>query len=58
MEKKVFMTIKEVAKKGILPEHAIRVLIKDNKIPHIMCGNRYLINYPKFLEEYGIKEYI
>lgn len=35
-----------------IPEHAIRVLIKENKIKHIKVGNRTYINY------YPVIEYI
>ena len=51
MNEKIFMTIREVAKTGILPEHTIRVMVK---VPHIMAGNRVLINYPKFIEQLQI----
>ena len=46
------LTIREISKTGILPEHAIRVLIKENKIKHIKVGNRTYINY------YSVIEYI
>ena len=36
----------------LIPEHAIRVLIKENKIKHIKVGNRTYINY------YSVIEYI
>lgn len=51
MENKMFMTIREVARTGILPEHAIRQMVKAGQVPHIMAGNRVLINYPKFIEQ-------
>lgn len=54
MNKKIFMTIREVAKTGILPEHTIRVMVKAGEVPHIMAGNRVLINYPKFIEQLQI----
>ena len=50
MDEKVFMTIRETAKTGILSEHTIRLMVKKGKVPHIMAGNRVLINYPAFLE--------
>lgn len=40
-------TIRQTAATGILPEHAIRVLVKQNKIPHLKVGSRVLINYEK-----------
>lgn len=48
---KTFLTIRELAKTGILPEHALRLMLKsDNPPPHIMVGTKALINYPLFLE--------
>ena len=44
------MTIREVARTGILPEHALRQLVKQGKVPHIMSGNRAFINYDRLLE--------
>lgn len=40
-------TIRQTAATGILPEHAIRVLVKQNKIPHLKVGNKVLIHYEK-----------
>lgn len=51
---KTFMTIREVAKTGILSEHTIRLMVKAGEVPHIMAGNRVLINYPKFIEQLQI----
>lgn len=45
------MTIKEVAKTKILPENAIRQMVKDGTCPHIMCGNRTMINFDKLLQQ-------
>ena len=46
-----FMTIREVAKTKILSEHSLRLMQKQGKIPHIMCGKKCLINYPLLLEQ-------
>ena len=54
MNEKIFMTIREVAKTGILSEHTIRLMVKAGEVPHIMAGNRVLINYPKFIEQLQI----
>ena len=54
MQEKTFMTIREVAKTGILSEHTIRLMVKAGEVPHIMAGNRVLINYPKFIEQLQI----
>ena len=44
------LTIRETAKTGILPEHALRVLIRENKIPYILVGNKALINFNALCE--------
>ena len=40
------LTIRQTAETGILPEHALRQLVKENKIPYIVIGkNKVLINF-------------
>ena len=39
------MTIKEVARTGILTEYSLRLLVKQNKVPMIKAGKKVLINY-------------
>lgn len=39
------MTIRQIAATGILPEHALRVLVKTGKIPHLTVGRKVLINF-------------
>lgn len=39
------LTIRQTAETGILPEFAIRRLVKENKIPHVMTGNKALVNF-------------
>ena len=39
------MTIREIAKTGILPENALRLFVKQNKIPHINVNKKVLINF-------------
>lgn len=50
-EKIEFLTIRQTAARGILPEHALRVLSKQNRLPQIKIGNKILINYQKLLEQ-------
>lgn len=50
MGDKLFYTIRETAKTGVLSEYALRILVKQNKIPYIKCGVKVLINYPLLLE--------
>jgi excisionase family DNA binding protein len=51
-EKRVptMLTVREVARTGILPEHAIRLLLKDGKLPAIFVGKKAFINFEKLLE--------
>lgn len=39
-----FMSIRELAATGIMPEHALRLLVKQKRIPHILIGKKALIN--------------
>ena len=43
------MTIKQVANTGVLPEAAIRKLIKQNRLPAVYIGSKALINYEKLI---------
>lgn len=44
------MTAREIAKTGVLAEHAVREMIKTGKAPHIMVGNKALVNFDKLLQ--------
>jgi len=52
-EKPRMMTVREVARTGLLSEHALRSMLKAGKLPAIYVGNRALINYDKLCEELG-----
>ena len=45
-----FMTIRETAKLGILPEYALRTMVKQKSIPFIMCGSKAMINVDALIE--------
>ena len=45
------VTIRQAAATKILPEHALRQLVKQGKIPHLKCGNRVLVNLDKLIEQ-------
>lgn len=47
---KIFLTIRETAKTGILSEYYLRLMQKQGRLPCIMCGNKCLVNYPLLLE--------
>ena len=40
-----FMTVKEIAKTGILPETALRRMLKAGQLPAVDSGRKALINY-------------
>lgn len=44
------LTIKETARATNLPVHFIRQLVWDNKIVYTKAGNKYLVNFEKFIE--------
>lgn len=44
------LTIRQIAATGILSEHAIRMLVKAGKIPHLKVGNKVLINFDTILK--------
>ena len=39
------MTVREVAKTGVLSEYALRQMLKQGKLPAIYSGSKALINY-------------
>lgn len=39
------MTINQIAKTGLLPENAIRVMLKSGVIPAVYSGKKAFINY-------------
>lgn len=45
------MTIRQTAATGILPEHAIRQMVKSGRCPHIMVGAKVLVNYTKLVQQ-------
>ena len=49
--KPTMLTIREIARTGILSEHALRLLLKAGKLPAIHVGKKALINYDKLCEQ-------
>lgn len=45
------MTIRQIAATGLLPEHALRTMVKTGQAPHIQVGSRVLINYDKLIAQ-------
>lgn len=45
------MTIREVAKTGLMAEHALRQLEKQKMLPCLYVGKKCLINYDKLITQ-------
>ena len=43
-------TIRETARETGFPEHALRVLVKQNRIVFVQCGSKTLINLDRFVD--------
>lgn len=53
-----FLTIRQVAKTGILTEHQLRLMEKQKRLPCIYIGEkqtRCLINFPALLQQLDIE---
>ena len=45
------LTIREVAKTGLLSEYTLRQLCKQGKVPCITVNNKVLINFDAFVQQ-------
>lgn len=45
-----FLTIRQFARLGVVPEGAIRKLVKAKKLPAVYIGNRAMLPYTLCLE--------
>lgn len=50
------MTIREIARTGLMTEHALRLMLKAGKLPAIYIGKKALINYDKLCEQLSCLE--
>ena len=48
---KVFLTIREVAKTGLLSEYALRLMEAQGRLPGVYVGKRKLVNVPMLLDQ-------
>lgn len=39
------LSIRQIAATGLISEHALRLLVKQNKVPVLYVGKKALINY-------------
>lgn len=44
------MTVRQIAKTGLLPENAIRVMLKNGQIKAVYSGRKALINFDNLYE--------
>lgn len=45
------MTVRQVAQTGILPEHALRALLRSGKITAVYVGRKAFINYDTLCQQ-------
>ena len=45
------LSIRQVAREGVLPEYTLRLLEKQGKLPCIYSGRKCLVNYSRLLEQ-------
>lgn len=45
-----FRTIRQTAATGILPEYRLRLMQKQNRLPGIQAGNRFMVNIEELVE--------
>lgn len=51
MQNTMYLTIRQCARRGPLPEHALRQLKARGRLPGVYSGTRYYVNYFKLLEQ-------
>lgn len=44
------MSIRKTAKTGILPENALRAMLKKGELPGCYCGVKYMVNLDRLVE--------
>ena len=47
----IMLTVRQAAKRGILPERTIRRLVAEGKIPVLRSGKTAYVNYTRLCEE-------
>ena len=48
------MTIREIARTGLLSEHALRLLTKQGKLPALYINSKALLDYNTVVEYIGL----
>ena len=50
-DRPMMLTVREIARTGLMPEHALRVLLKMGKLPAVYVGKKALINYAALCDQ-------
>lgn len=50
-KKPQMLTIREVAKTGLLTEYTLRLMEKQGRLPSVKVGRRVLVNVDKLVEQ-------
>lgn len=50
-QKLTLMTVRQIARTGILPEHALRSLLKSGRITAVYVGRKAYINYDTLCQQ-------
>jgi len=50
-----FRTIREVAKTGLISEHHLRLMVKQNRCPGIYRGVKFMVNLTALTEQLDIE---
>lgn len=45
------LTIREAARAGPLTEYSLRLLLKQEKLPGVFIGSKFLVNYDRFVAQ-------
>jgi excisionase family DNA binding protein len=51
VEVPTFLSIREVARTGILSEYTLRLMAKQGQLPSIRSGRKVLVNFDKLVEQ-------
>ena len=46
-----FPSIRETARRGPLSEYCLRIMLKQNTLPGVYSGRKFLVNYDRLLEQ-------
>lgn len=47
----IFLTIRQEAQQGIVPEHRLRQMLKQKALPGFYAGTRFYVNHEQFVAQ-------